>query len=1610
MGIVTATTSGRDHRTAKRFEDGVVKVKGKRQVKIPFPNNTDVPMIVRAGTLCAHYEPWDDSPTMPEDAPEPSASINTMALDRPTLTTLGALSDNKPSITIAPTKKSKTQGALATDTRKLPLTQERKEWLLSALKLKDAPWLKGNPKALAKAEALVMEYHDIFSRHEEYGNTKLLEHAIRTHDVPPIKCKNRPINPLQQENLKKQIDTWLAQGVIEPSESPWGFALLAVPKKNGKTRWVIDYRRLNDITLKDSYPLPNIEDNLARLAHSRVFSALDGAGAYHVVSIRKEDREKTAFSSPFGLFQFKKMPFGLCNAPSTYSRLVQLVLNDMSPEVALPYLDDTLLHSNNVNQHLDIMRHYFNNTREAGLMLQPEKCSMFQKRVEYLGHEITEHGLQPLPDYVKLVTEWPEPATISELRTFLGKVSYYRKFIPEYAHKAAPLYHLLSNDAKEQGASDGTNVQLDEECRTSFHVLRQALTTAPILAYPDFWSDKPFILDTDWSKDPGAIGAVLSQEQDGEERVICYGARKLTNTEKNYPSNKGEILAVIHFMKIWAYYLKPRPFTLRTDHQAIKWIRTMEEPAGMIQRWLDILSNFQFTVQFRAGTKHGNADALSRIHHAREPNEIEKKESEEEALHALTYPAARNIEELVLHQDHDPILHMVRRWVTARQKPDLTALRHEAHELRLYAALYEVLYIDGQGVLRRKPKEGEYRSHSRICLPADLQRDRILQCHEEGGHMGVLVTQDRVAQRYYFPGLHKTVEMAIAGCNACQRKRTRGHDQRHTLISTQDGNPFQRLSLDFVGPFRPSNNGNKYILTVKDCFTRWVEAFPTKTTSAADVANILQKEIFCRYGFPEQIHTDQGTGFLADHLAELYQLLNIRRTHTPAYNPKSNPVERTHLDIHRILRAMSDRGLHDWETNLPEALFALRTARNRSTGVTPHFALFGREASMPIDHVYPQDNEKYPYRHNDNFEYIHRLRTAHAHMRQNVQVAVERARRGYNGKAKGTPINEGCFVWVYTPVVPLSRNRKHHCFWTGPWKVVEKLSPVLFIVHTEGRWNHREVTTTVTIDRIKPYLTIDEPCDPQDLNEEDFAIDDEFLEQGVADPDRLPHVRNYSTLPERAALPAPVVIYNTAPPEEPLGRRPRPLYELAPDPVRDEGLASPRSPAPSPAPASPRTPTPPLSRDPSLHDDDFGPDLAPPRNPSPPPRVPELEIPAPVALRPIQPDPDWELALQDDIDVEENDFQDDGGYGPLDDDDIEMEPVPLAVERAPRLELPPPAQPDAAARALPAPEPPPAMGNALARRLDYRDREPLDSPPSSPTVEFPPESPRGAPVQLPGPLYPALPPLDMEVEPYRPALPPPPMVQDEFHPPVQERALAVAARPRTPPPLLAPARIPAPGSPGWAELIKEPVRRATQELRRLHQHVKDDLAVTLPIRPPAASVPQLRPPNFVNRPRAPAAMSSGSQPLAIAYEARPVAPQLPDPTTRGRSPPPAAAAPPVEPTPAVPEIPGRSAEQPAGPAGAFGGARPKQPRAPLPVDGSSSHQPKLPAPAPSSTPKRREREHSTSSSGSPIDSGAEDNARTRAHDTGKVTKQRTRQDATWPRSQPPKARKAKKKR
>lgn len=434
--------------------------------------------------------------------------------------------------------------------------------------------------------------------------TDRVEHSIETIDEIPINVKQYRYPPRQNEEIRRQVKEMKEKGIIQDSNSPYNSPIWVVPKKHdasGKQKWrvVVDYRKLNDKTRSDAYPLPNISEILDQLGNARYFSAFDLASGFHQVPMKKEDRHKTAFSTQQGHFEFVRMPFGLKNSPSTFQRMMDNALRDLIGEVCFVYLDDVVVYGKTLTEHNKNLHRFLQRIRETRLKLQPDKCEYLKPELQYLGHIITEDGVKPNPEKCKSVKEFPRPKNAKSIKQFLGLSGYYRKFIKDYSKKSKPLTQLLKKDEIWKWGP---------EQEKAFVTLKEELCKEPILAFPDF--SKQFMLTTDASG--FAIGGILSQERNKKEHPVAYASRTLNKAEQNYSTIEKELLAIVWCVKHYHQYLYGRKFKIITDHRPLVWLMNLKDPHSRLARWRIMLEDYDYEIVYKKGALNTNADALSR--------------------------------------------------------------------------------------------------------------------------------------------------------------------------------------------------------------------------------------------------------------------------------------------------------------------------------------------------------------------------------------------------------------------------------------------------------------------------------------------------------------------------------------------------------------------------------------------------------------------------------------------------------------------------------------------------------------------------------------------------------------------------------------------------------------------------------------------------------------------------------------------------------------------------------------------------------------------------------------------------------------------------------------
>ena len=916
-----------------------------------------------------------------------------------------------------------------------------------------------DPARQTQVCTLLCEYSDVFSKGpQDLGHTEVIQHRINTQDAVPIRQPPRRLPLAKQREAGQAIEEMKRDGVIEPSVSPWAAPIVLVRKKDGSTRFCVDYRKLNNVTRKDSYPLPRIDDTLEALSGATWFSSLDLKSGYWQVGVHPEDREKTAFTTGRGLWQFRVMPFGLCNAPATFERLMEKVLAGLPLSVCLVYLDDILVPARSFDGHIQNLRTVFSRLREANLKLSPKKCTLFRRQLKFLGHIVSESGVSTDPKKLEAVINWPTPTNVSEVRRFLGLCSYYRRFVPNFADTAHPLHQCTEH----------TQVfDWNPDAQLAFANLKRALVEAPILGYPD--PDGHFILDTDASA--YGIGAVLSQIQNGEERVVAYFSRALSRPERQYCVTRRELLAVVRSVQHFHPYLYGRHFTIRTDHAALRWLLSFRSPEGQVARWIECLEQYDFQIEHRPGAKHGNADALSRrpclSNDCRHCDRLEIKEptvqmmkctnllpSSRRAMHQLA--PHWSVKDLQLAQLEDNTIGPIAKWLkNSQDRPPKSDVSPYSEATKLYWAQWDSLHLKDGLVYRLWEAPAGDSSVWQLLLPKKLREEVLYQLHEipTAGHLGIAKTLHRVRQRYYWVGCHQDVQQWCKSCDACAARKGPPKAIRAPMAQHNVGAPMERIAVDVLGPLPESEQGNKYLLIMADYFTKWTEAFPMQNQEANRVAEIVVKEVVSRYGVPLALHSDQGRNFESTVFTEMCRLLGIQKTRTTPLHPQSDGmVECFNRTLEAQLAKFVSDHQRDWDHHLPLLMMAYRTSVHDTTGETPAMMMMGRDLRLPVDLFIGRPEDEPPVQKSDYAQnLLNRLEKVHDYARQHLKMKSDKMKSHYDLQAIGDELKEGDAVWLYNPQRKKGVSPKLSQPWQGPYVVTKRINDLVYRIRLGPR-------------------------------------------------------------------------------------------------------------------------------------------------------------------------------------------------------------------------------------------------------------------------------------------------------------------------------------------------------------------------------------------------------------------------------------------------------------------------------------------------------------------------------------------------------------------------------
>ena len=847
---------------------------------------------------------------------------------------------------------------------------------------------------------------------DELGKSKLFPHKINL--LPgsrPIKQRAYRLTKNQTIALKKILKKLIRDWLIEPSSSQWSSPIVLVPKKNKDWRLCVDYRKLNDLTIKDSYSLPLIDDILSLAGDNiKILSTIDLYSGYHQIPMDTADKDKTAFTTMFGNYNFRVMPFGLCNAPATFQREMNRIFFDLIGDCMFVYIDDLIIFSKSLDEHICHLHKVFTILQENELKINLEKCSFFKTEVKILGHLLSTKGLSPLNDKVKVISQWLPPKNLKQVRSFLGAVSYYRKFIKNFAMIAKPLYQLLKKDAP---------FCWTEDCTNSFHLLKNKLIEAPILTAPNY--SKPFIIRTDASRD-GLGGVLLQKNQDGIEVPIYFESRTLSNSELNYSITDLEGKAVYHCVQKFKPYISGSPFNtmVYTDHKPLVYIFAKREPTNSRHlKWITELSILNVQVAYEEGKNNFVADALSRMVAVNNDDNNNINNNDLIMNNISSYKPAS-----------DQPVETINIITTNNNLPSNVVADSDSDTINTYMREFikkKIININGIEYYKQGGK-------LRRIIKDKTEQIKLINAAHNIGHEGIYKTYYRLMRDYYWMNMKQDITNFIKCCHKCQTCRRQPLNHYTENIATPPGYPFSRVGLDLVGPLPLTKNGNKYIIVLVDYFTKWTEAEPLKSTESEDVIRFL-KSVFSRHGIPEVLVTDNGPQFVSDRTKAFLDLHDVYVQYIATYHPASNgEVENRNREICKYLRLLGEND-KQWDETLYSALWALRTSKSEVTKHSSFELLYGRrdlqpfELSLNIDRRNEFENEE---------EYILRKFITHDRWIREAIRNIETANKLWMDRRKQIRRLKSNYKPGDLVLVKVFNRRKLDPFFTGPLKIIKQ--------------------------------------------------------------------------------------------------------------------------------------------------------------------------------------------------------------------------------------------------------------------------------------------------------------------------------------------------------------------------------------------------------------------------------------------------------------------------------------------------------------------------------------------------------------------------------------------
>ena len=942
-----------------------------------------------------------------------------------------------------------------------------------------------------QAREVFWKERTVFSSSGEIGCAEKLVMNLKTNDEVPVQRNYNSIpRPLISE-VKNHVEDLLNRKWISRSQSSWSSPVVIVRKKNGEIRLCCDFRALNKKTVQDKHPLPRVQETLDSLGGSKWFTVLDQSRAYYQGFVAEEDRHKTAFVSPWGLYEWVRIPFGLTNAPAKFQRYMEETVADFRDKFALPYLDDVIVYSKLFAEHLSHISQVLRRMKDRGLKLNIAKCKFFQSSVKFLGRVVTKDGYRMDDDSIAAAKALKDvhPKNVSDVRHIMGLLGYHRRSVQDFSRRAKSITNLLLTKGRTTASGAKISekkmaVDWTDECQTALDSLIEAVTTAPIMAYPDF--NEEFILHTDASM--LGLGCILYQKQEGKMRVIGYGSRTLDKAEANYHPSKLEFLALK-----WAVTEKFRDylgyadhFRAFTDNNPLVYCMETKKMTAYSSRWISELSEFNFTIKYRPGKVNTDADCFSRL-----PLDIDSfitecteevgqdafraimagvtlKESQQEAWRfAINAINVNNLpkNEISLEVIDDNVKKIKSEQADDKDIASMLELmksgvqiktnQNDSRELKVLKRGAKKLEVSEEGVLVRRSKGNE-----QIVLPKSMRKTIYQKLHVDMGHLGKDKVLHLAKQRVYWPAMEEDIAKFINESCVCLMQRKPSASKKAELQSIITSLPMELIAVDFV-KLETGCGGYKYIMVIVDHFTRFAQAYPTKNKSGKTAAQRIYQDFLLRFGIPDRLMSDQGGEFQNKTISELNKIIGIEQSRTTPYHPQSNGAcERMNETLLRMLRALPESTKSRWPQYLNQLVHAYNCMQHCSTGYSPFYLMYGREPKLPIDLLLTIRENKTDGANYKKYveEYKHGMEEAFTIARANSSKRKEADRKRWNARPLLSTLRVGDRVLVQ------NKQRREGpsklvCHWEQNihkvTKVMDENNVVYSVKREDGKGRHR---------------------------------------------------------------------------------------------------------------------------------------------------------------------------------------------------------------------------------------------------------------------------------------------------------------------------------------------------------------------------------------------------------------------------------------------------------------------------------------------------------------------------------------------------------------------------